>query len=440
MRRRERTGPAETPKQGETRRARPRLPGGWFPWVGLLAGAIVGIPWITRLASSPSLVQPLNPELLDPDLAIMIREHLNAVRQAPESASAWAELGIVYEANFLWIEARDCYLRATDLDPTEPLWPFHRVLMSHEAGELDLAKAQLRKVVEFFPEFRPALYALGKFVMDEGNFQEALSRFARVVELDPYLPEGHAALADLYLRMGEPARALKSIDRALGLFPDLQGAHYLRGMALSRLGRENEAQVVLAESSAPASPGLRDEWKERLPVYFVQVDRQLNAATDYLEHGRTAQAIEILEAALKRHPEDPRVGGILGTAYLRDARPDWGVEMLEAAAEKFPDDFSARVNLATCYLMLRRAPDALREADRAIEKAPDDARGYLVRSRTLRSMGRLDEAWSTALEAWNRNPKDAGIIAEMMQLAELRGDTQRLPEPPQGAPGATRDD
>ena len=83
-------------------------------WAVLVVGAGIATLWTVRVLTSPNLVEPNNPELLNEDLALLIDEHLDAVRDAPESIEAWAELGAVYEANFLWEEARErirCKLR-----------------------------------------------------------------------------------------------------------------------------------------------------------------------------------------------------------------------------------------------------------------------------------------------------------------------------------------
>ena len=400
----------------------------------LLVGACAATLWAARVLTSPDLVEPRNPELLNADLAQLVDEHLDAVRDAPQSARAWAELGAVYQANSLWEEARDSYMRAAELDPAEPLWPYHAGMSTHEIGDTAAAHDMLRAVTETFDDFRPGHFTYGRLVTELGEFEQAKASFGRVVELDPYLPDGYTALADIELRMDEPARALELLERALALFPDTKGVRYLRGMALVRLGRDEEARAELDENTVPATPTITDEWKERLPVYYIQVHRQLEAAQQFMEAGRNAQAIEILEAALGRHPDDVRVQAMLGTGYVRDARPDWGVEMLERAAAAHPDDYSARVNLATCYLMLRRAQDALREAERAVVLAPDDSKGHLVRCRALRGLGRLDDAWAAGQEAWQRAPQDSGIMTELITLSEARGvpvrlETQRTKEP-----------
>ena len=51
--------------------------------------------------------------------------------------------------------------------------------------------------------------------------------------------------AEVLLRLGRPAEALRDCDRAIGLYPEMAAAHSQRGIALKALGRLDEALASL---------------------------------------------------------------------------------------------------------------------------------------------------------------------------------------------------
>ena len=49
--------------------------------------------------------------------------------------------------------------------------------------------------------------------------------------------------AEVLMRLGRPAEALRDCDRAIGLSPEMPAAHSQRGMALKALGRLGDAEA-----------------------------------------------------------------------------------------------------------------------------------------------------------------------------------------------------
>jgi Tfp pilus assembly protein PilF len=84
----------------------------------------------------------------------------------------------------------------------------------------------------------------------------ALSRYQRAIQIDPGNPFAYLALARYYVSVDDPARALEYLDRAQSLLdpagsislrisPHLLG---LRGAALAEMGRDAEAERLLARA------------------------------------------------------------------------------------------------------------------------------------------------------------------------------------------------
>jgi len=76
-----------------------------------------------------------------------------------------------------------------------------------------------------------------------GREEEAEKAFHDALKQEPRLPASLIELAKIDLRRGETGKALKAADRALKLAPEAQGGHLVRGQALQRAGRKEEAKA-----------------------------------------------------------------------------------------------------------------------------------------------------------------------------------------------------
>jgi tetratricopeptide (TPR) repeat protein len=92
----------------------------------------------------------------------------------------------------------------------------------------------------------------------EKSYREAIRR-------DPRLVTSYLGLAKIYQRQQKYAAALAETDKALKLDPERTDAHYIRGQALLRLGRKEEAKKEMAaagnskkESTVPSPELMQD--------------------------------------------------------------------------------------------------------------------------------------------------------------------------------------
>jgi len=76
----------------------------------------------------------------------------------------------------------------------------------------------------------------------EKSYREALRR-------EPGLVSSHLGLARIYQRQQKYAEALAQADQAIKFDPERTEAHYMRGQALLRLGRKEEAKKELAAAA-----------------------------------------------------------------------------------------------------------------------------------------------------------------------------------------------
>lgn len=249
-----------------------------------------------------------------------------------------------------------------------------------------------------------------------------------------------AAAAAAY-RQGDFARVLEETAKVLAKQPDLGPAHFMRGVALWRTGRADEAIAPLRRAAelVPDQPGLHGvlgavllEVAERAktPAAYdaaiaelrLEVERggrtpaALNNLVVALEKaGRPEEAAAALRAMIEADPGNAKARRRLAQ-ILTDVRPAEALALLEAI-EPPNDDVAADAYNALVVLFNRKDVDAVVAAgERWVARLPAQAylhrvlgQAYLAKARTpdaLRELRRFLELAPDAPEAAG----DRGVV------------------------------
>jgi tetratricopeptide (TPR) repeat protein len=206
--------------------------------------------------------------------------------------------------------------------------------------------------------------------------------------------DGSALLGLVQVRLAESAHeaALAMLEAwAPREGPNLPFARKLRGAALARLGREEEARVELAHARN-AQCVLRDPWTaEVVSLQRGWVIELMNAIT-LLDKGMASEAARKLESLQARAPGDPRVPPALAGAYAKLGRIEDARRILEAAVAETPLDALLHVRLAEVELLDDRAEAALAVVGNALNADPRCPEAHEMHARLLYRLERYEDA------------------------------------------------
>lgn len=149
-------------------------------------------------------------------------------------------------------------------------------------------------------------------------------------------------------------------------------------------------------------------------------ERAINAALDLRDAGRTADAVPVLEAALKAHPRYPRLWQTLGTTMRALERSPDAVAAFAEAARLQPSDVRAAHGVAQASLEAGRAASALFERAHAL--APGDGAILLGRAAAQLAEGRGGDAIATLDAIVAANPLWLDGQATLARLRWMMGD------------------
>jgi len=178
---------------------------------------------------------------------------------------------------------------------------------------------------------------------------------------NPHDPIAYKGLADQYLELGMPDKALEVINQGVALFPEIVELHFNRGLALDRLRRANEAK------------------KEYLWVLEHKPDHLgacHNLGQIYFSENQFGKTIELLSRGIDLGLRHPAVFFLLGRAF--DAAGNWerALMNLSRLLEIQPDYPNANYYKAIIFLNRKMYDSALDALEREIEIGGNQVGAY----------------------------------------------------------------
>jgi tetratricopeptide (TPR) repeat protein len=197
----------------------------------------------------------------------------------------------------------------------------------------------------------PALQHLHAGVQADqaGQVDQAVTEFQKAAELDPKLAAAFVDLGGALIEKHDYAGAVPPLKRAIQLSPNLEGAHRLLGYALLAQGFAAEAIPHLEKAHT----------EEALGVALLEADR-------------LPEAVEILQKALAKSPNDPDLLYNYGRACGLLSK-----QVFDELEARFPDSARAHQMMAQDYAALRDVPGAEREFQEALRLRPQTPGLYL---------------------------------------------------------------
>lgn len=375
-----------------TRRSPLRVPYRLVGGVLVLLVLVVGgyLAW-DALRPPPPVVRPADLSALDPAVRALVEQQVAAVERDPRSAEAHGTLGLVYEANLLWEEARTSFGHAVALDPGHPGWRLHQAIAMRQAGDVEGALALLQTLAREQPGDAAVQQRLGEALTEAGDLAGAEAAWRRVTERAPQATQGYAGLGDVLLQQQKAAEAVPVLEKAVALEPGYRMAHFLLGQAYQQVGRTAEAERERALGVNALVSYLPDALTPRVAQYAVNLTARLGQAEALLQAGNAPRALQLLETAALTHRNNVDLLNNLGIAYMRQGQLDRAGEVLDQAREA-EGRFSTYINLSSLALREQRFEDALAWADTAVQKAPNVDQAHFNRAMALARLDRIDEA------------------------------------------------
>jgi tetratricopeptide (TPR) repeat protein len=178
------------------------------------------------------------------------------------------------------------------------------------------------------------------------NYRAVEEMFTRALQLDNRLPAALNGLADMLSRRSldfwaappdDVPRAEELVSRVLATNPNDALAHFIKGQILRAQRRYDEAMI---------------EYEAHIALYPMAVRARSNLARAKILVGEPAEAIPLLEQAMRISPHDPGIGYMqwrMGFAYLLLGKTDEAIRWTEKSLLTYYDVSAAYLDLAAAF-------------------------------------------------------------------------------------------
>ncbi len=255
--------------------------------------------------------------------------------------------------------------------PQDPRGAYLKSLLDEREGNIAAAREALGRVtalldpvpIEYF-RYRPQALMLGGLAHYALNEREKAKPYLEAVQRQQ--PNGPVSklLAQIYLAEKNIDRAIESLDAYLKGKPDDAQAVLLLASAHFSQGRHTRAaqlmQDALKTQDVPAmrtmlglslvGGGKFADAAKELEAAFAKDPGQLQAgmalASLYMQSSLTAKAVAVAKQLAQKHPRNPGVQNLLGSALARNGDLAAAKPAFEAALKIDPGFAAAEVNLA----------------------------------------------------------------------------------------------
>jgi len=232
------------------------------------------------------------------------------------------------------------------------------------------------------------LFELGFLFVSEQDYENAITSWEKLLDINPkhaaWYIHGVALSA-----LGRKEEAIQSYDKAVDIKPDYHAAWNNRGVALSALGRKEEA-IQSYDKAVDIKPDYHAAWYNR------------GVALSAL--GRKEEAIQSYDKAVEIKPDDHEAWYNRGNALSALGRKEEAIQSYDKAVEIKPDYHAAWYSRGNALSALGRKEEAIQSYDKAAEIKPDYHAAWYNRGIALDALGRKEEAVQSYDQAVEINP------------------------------------
>lgn len=178
---------------------------------------------------------------------------------------------LAYNRNFVWKDEFTLWNDATRKSPNKarPLYNLGTLYLI--SGNVDKALSRYNKVIEIDPKYTEAYYNRGNVYVDKGDIDKALSDYNRAIELKPKYADAYYNRGNVYLNKRELDQAISDYNKAIGFDPKHPGAYNNRGLAYQNKGDFAKA-LSDYNKAIEFNPGHADAYNNRGNVYLDKGD------------------------------------------------------------------------------------------------------------------------------------------------------------------------
>lgn len=307
-------------------------------------------------------------------------EFRNALQINPLEAEGYYQLALIDEKNQQW---KGMYANLTTVESLQPNHVPTMVKLGQIyvlSGEYDEALKKADKALELKPDDLEAVLLKATIYIKQKNYGQAEQQINRAFELDATSLNVLSARVMLYKEMGQLGQAIKAADDALQLHPD---ALPLKMIKLSIYNDQKNYQAMEKIYREMLQEQTDDNW------VATSLAHVLNEGLNQPEEAR-----KVLRNYIKQHPQDTETKIIL-VGMIASDNTDLALKTLDEMIVEQPENQELRFAKIEMLHSLNRTSEMLEDLQAIAEADPSGESGLRAKA-TLATIEASKENFDTA--------------------------------------------
>lgn len=306
------------------------------------------------------------------------------------------------------------------------------------SGQFAAAERTFEKVIQLQPDNHAAHFELARIHFENENYPEAEKSAIKATTLDPDNKWYWTVLLDVYKKAANFNKIAAVFNALIRLEPQKESNYYDKAYALF-LDKQYDAALTMYDEIAEKFGKTEDLYIIRHQVYRAQGDRrsataELEALVDtepatnkgyilladlYTNDSNAKKALDVLDNATQRFPDDPLILLAKSDAYLAMGRQKQALSLLEQVFADTTLDIDTKAGvLYTAANNPERSLDAAALAglaDLLVGVYPREAKAHAVRGDIYVQLNQPEQARDAYLKALDINRYVEGIWPQLLQ-------------------------
>lgn len=369
-------------------------------------------------------------------------EYASAVRLDPRYGEARLKLAETHERMNNLRAAAPEYIRAADALPDNREAQLKATQILLLAGEFEDAKSRVAALLEKNPQDVDAMLLHANALAALKDPAGALAEIEEAIAVKPDESRTFVNLGAVQMQAGAAKEAEAAFRQAIALDPKSIEAHLALGNFLWSSGRPEEAEAAIEQALAVDPRHLLAN--RMLGVLYVATSRMAEAerplkvvaeaaktpaatlqlADYYISAQRQAEARNLLEELSKQPAGFAEAETRLAALDYTGNRPDEAHKRLDAVMARAPAFTLAHVVKAQWLTDENKLDEALARAQEAVKSDPNSATAHFVLATVHDRRRDIAEATSAYTEVLRLNPRAVAAQVELSRLNLATGDAE----------------
>jgi len=248
---------------------------------------------------------------------------------------------------------------------------------------------------------------LGNVYQEQGKLQEAVSAYERSLQINAYSERIQSKLVNLYVKMGELAKAGHLCEALIHTNPNIYQAHYNLGMYYHQIMKDDDRALDHFKKTIQLNPKFSKAYFQQALIYESRKDIE-----------KAAENYENFLKLNKIHDSDGvRAANNLAFLYAehKPDRLDEALQLTEKINKLIPNNGYLLDTLGWVQYCRGNFQTAKEVLEKALSYSPKNPDVLLHLSKTLIQLGEMDAAKKSLKEAWSL----PGATAEQRMEASI---------------------